>query len=189
MGLMSFIATSNGKITPNPKHFKKNEKRLKVIQQSLSRKRKGSKRRYKTKLALRKAHQKVRNQREDFQHKLSRELVNDNGIMAIEDLNIKQMVVKGTTKLSKSINETSWQSFIAKLLYKAEEAGRLVIKVNPAYTSQTCLCGAKVPKTLYDRKHVCKDCGLVEDRDVVSAQIILQRARIEPSYSLRKASL
>jgi putative transposase len=189
VGLMSFIATSKGEVIKNPRHFKKNEKKLVKLQQSLSRKKRGSKRRYKTKLALRKAHEKVRNQREDFQHKKARKLVNNNELIAIEDLNVKRMVQTGTTKLSKSINETSWQSFIAKLLYKAEEAGRLVIKVNPAYTSQTCLCGAKVPKTLYDRKHVCKECGLVEDRDIVSAQIILQRARAEPSYSLRKASL
>jgi putative transposase len=189
MGLMSFVATSKGEVIKNPRHFKKNEKKIVKINQSLSRKKRGSKRRYKVKLALRKVHQKVRNQRENFQHKLSRSIVNTNRLIAIEDLNTKQMIMKGTTKLSKSIGETAWTSFINKLLYKAEEAGRLVIKVNPAYTSQTCLCGASVPKTLKDRKHVCKECGLVEDRDIVSAQIILQRARVEPSYLLREASL
>jgi putative transposase len=179
MGLISFIATSNGETISNPRHFKKSEKRLKVIQQSLSRKKRGSKRRYKTKLALRKAHEKVRNQREDFQHKLSRNLINDNGLIAIEDLNIKQMIEKGATKLSKSIGETAWSSFINKLIYKAEEAGRVVIPVNPFGTSSTCYqCGAYRKKDLSERIHKCS-CGLVMDRDVHAAMNILKRARAE----------
>jgi putative transposase len=186
LGLMSFIATSRGEVVKNPRHFKKSEKKLKTIQQSLSKKKRGSKRRYKTKIQLRKAHEKIRNQRNDFQHKLARRIINENGTIAIEDLNTKQMIENGTTTLSKSIVETAWQSFVAKLIYKAEEAGRIVVKVNPKHTSQICLCGAKVPKDLTIRKHTCKKCGLVEDRDIVSAKIILQRARVEPLKKLQE---
>jgi putative transposase len=193
LGLMSFIATSNGQTIKNPRHFKKSEKKLKTIQQSLSKKKRGSKRRYKTKIQLQKIHEKIRNQRNDFQHKLSRQLVNDNGLIVVENLNIKQMVQTGTTKLSKSISETAWQSFIAKLLYKAEEAGRVVIKVNPFGTSSTCYqCGTYRKKDLQERIHKCF-CGLEMDRDIHAAKNILKRARVglitKVYYILRKASM
>ena len=174
LGLTALIADSNGNIIKSPKHFKKSEAKLKKIQQALSKKVKGSKSRQKIKNRLSKAHEKVRNQREDFYHKLSRKLVNDNDLIVIEDLNIKQMVETGSKKISKSINETSWSSLVNKLLYKAEEAGREVIKVNPKGTSSTCLnCGAYKKKTLKERIHKCS-CGLELDRDVHAAKNILK---------------
>ncbi len=83
--------------------------------------------------------------------------------------------------LSKSVHDAGWASFTKKVTYKAENAGRQLIAVNPAGTLQTCLCGASVRKALSDREHVCIACGLIAPRDVVSAQAILQRARISPS--------
>jgi putative transposase len=83
--------------------------------------------------------------------------------------------------LSKYVHDAGWSSFIAKLSHKAENAGRRLIAVNPAGTSQACICGASVGKLLSDREHVCTACGLIAPRDVVSAQVILQRVRIGPS--------
>ena len=83
--------------------------------------------------------------------------------------------------LAKSVHDAGWNSFIQKLSYKAECAGRVLVKVDPCGTSQTCVCGASVPKTLADRWHDCPACGLSAGRDVVSAQVILQRAGTRPS--------
>src|SRR5260370_42429143 len=77
--------------------------------------------------------------------------------------------------LAKSVHDVSWAAFFSKLAYKAESAGRVLKTVNPCGTSQTCTCGAKVRKELADREHVCTACGLIAPRDVVSAQVILQR--------------
>jgi putative transposase len=83
--------------------------------------------------------------------------------------------------LAKSVHDASWASLVTKIAYKAENAGRTLIKVDPRGTSQTCICGAMVRKVLSDREHVCTACGLIALRDVVSAQVVLQRARIRPS--------
>jgi putative transposase len=83
--------------------------------------------------------------------------------------------------LAKSVHDVAWASFFSKLAYKAESAGRTLKAVNPRGTSQTCTCGAAVWKELSNREHVCTACGLVAPRDVVSAQVILQRARMSPS--------
>ncbi len=75
----------------------------------------------------------------------------------------------------KSVHDASWSSFIEKLAYKAESAGRVLVKVDPRGTSQHCTCGAHVPKTLSQRWHQCVECGLSAARDHVSAQLILWR--------------
>jgi len=102
-------------------------------------------------------------------------LVNRYGVIAVEDLNIKGL---SRGMLARPANDAGWNSFFQKLSYKAEEAGRELVKVDPRGTSQTCVCGTAVPKTLADRWHECPTCGLSAPRDVVSAQVILQRARI-----------
>ena len=98
-------------------------------------------------------------------------------------LNAENLHVKGLAggMLAKSVHDVSWAAFFSKLAYKAESAGRVLKTVNPCGTSQTCTCGAKVRKELSDREHVCTACGLIAPRDVVSAQVILQRARMSPS--------
>ena len=80
--------------------------------------------------------------------------------------------------LAGPVHDAGWNSFFAKLWYKAASAGRELVKVDPRGTSQTCVCGAAVPKTLAERWHECPVCGLSAPRNVVSAQVILQRARI-----------
>jgi putative transposase len=83
--------------------------------------------------------------------------------------------------LAKSIHDAGCGMFYQFLAYKAADAGRELIAVNPRGTSQTCTCGAPVPKRLKDRWHSCPACGCSGGRDLISSQVILQRARIEPS--------
>jgi len=97
------------------------------------------------------------------------------GVIAVEDLKVKGL---SRGRLGRSVQDAGWNCFFAKLCYKAECAGRELVRVDPRQTSQSCLCGSPVPKTLGDRWHECPACGLSAPRDVVSAQVILQRARI-----------
>jgi putative transposase len=113
-----------------------------------------------------KLHRRVFNQRHDFQHKLSRELVNHDGFIAVEDLNVKGLAGGW---LAKSVQDAAWSSFIAKLLCKAESADRQLVKGNARGTSQQCPCGAPVPKKLWESKHHCLACGLATTRDHASA--------------------
>jgi len=94
-------------------------------------------------------------------------------LIAIENLNILGMS-KGI--LAKQIHDVAWNGFFQKLKYKAENAGKSVVEVNPNGTSQTCICGARVEKTLAQRQHTCLKCGYSNHRDIVSAKIILSRA-------------
>ena len=100
------------------------------------------------------------------------------GSIAEEDLNVQGLA---GGMLAKSVHDVAWAAFFSKLAYKAENAGRRLLAVNPRGTSQTCTCGAKVSKELSDREHLCTACGLLAPRDAVSAQVILQRARMSPS--------
>jgi putative transposase len=107
-----------------------------------------------------------------MQHKLSRWLVDRYRLIAVEDLNVKGLA---GGMLAKPVHDAAWSSFIDKVAYKAESAGRILAKVDPRGTSQHCLCGAHVPKPLSQRWHQCPVCGLSGARDHVSAQLILWR--------------
>ena len=172
-GIENFMTLSNGEQIENFKYFEDSQKRLRVAQRSVSRKKKGSHRRRKAVLQLRKIHAQIKNQRNDFAHKVSTRLVKDFDVIAIEDLNILGMS-KGI--LAKQIHDVAWNSFFQKLTYKAENAGKKLIKVNPAGTSQTCICGERVEKSLSVRQHHCLSCGYKNHRDIVSAKVILNRA-------------
>lgn len=178
VGLESFATLSDGEMIPNPRCYRTAEAKLRRGQRKVARCKKGSHRRRKAVALLQKVHARIYRLRNEFQHRQSFSLVRDFGTIVVEDLNVK---VLAAGMLSKSIHDAGWSSFIAKLSYKAANAGRQLIAVNPAGTSQTCICGASVRKLLSDREHVCIECRLVAPRDVVSAQVILQRARISPS--------
>jgi putative transposase len=96
--------------------------------------------------------------------------VNTYGVIAVEDLNVKGLA---SGMLAKSVQDAGWSSFINTLTYKAADAGRQVVQVDARGTSQACLCGAEVRKTLSQRWHQCEACGLSAPRDHVSAQLIL----------------
>src|ERR1700719_2738927 len=172
VGLESFAVTSDGEIVDNPRWFRTAQKKLRVVQRHASRcsKRSGGWR--KACRLVAQLHRHVFHQRNDFQHKLSRELVNHHGFIAVEDLNVKGLA---GGMLAKSVQDAAWSSFIAKLSYKAESADRLLVKVNARGTSQPCPCGAAVPKKLGDRLHQCAACGLKTTRDHASALEILRR--------------
>lgn len=173
VGLNSFAVLSDGSVVGNPRWFRVAEAKLRRLQRRVARRKKGSERRRKAVMLLRRFHNHIRDQRHDFHHKESRKIVNDNGLIAVEDLNVKGLA-RG--RLSKSVNDAGWSNFLFMLAYKAEEARRVFIKVDPRGTSQTCICGAGVRKTLSQRWHLCLSCGLSADRDHVSAQVILGRA-------------
>jgi putative transposase len=174
VGLLTFAALSDGTKIENPRFFRKSEKKLAKLQRQLSRKKKGSKNRGKAKAKVAKIHAKISNQRKDFLHKASYRIVKNYDFIAVEDLQIKNMIQNHC--LSKSIADASWGTFIGFIEYKAKKFGKVMVKVPPAGTSQTCVCGYPVPKDLSVRVHKCPNCGLVADRDVVSAMVILKRA-------------
>ncbi len=170
VGLTSFATLSTGETIENPRHSRKAQGTLRIAQRRVVRRKRGGRNRRKAVVLLQKAHAHVQNQRADFHHKAARALVDTYGMIAVENLNIKGLA---SGMLAKSVNDAGWSTFINKLANKAAEAGRLLVKVNPRGTSQTCLCGAPVPKTLSQRWHECVACGLSADRDHVSAQLIL----------------
>lgn len=180
VGLSAFATLSDGTEIDNPRWYREAQAKLRRVQRKVMRRKKGSNRRRKTIQVLQRTHAHVRNQRADFHHKISRWLVQHYGLIAVEDLNVKGLA---TGWLAKAVNDAGWSAFYGKLCAKAEEAARTVVKVNPSGTSQTCVCGAEVRKTLADRWHSCGSCGLSAARDHVSAQVILLRAGIPPSHA------
>jgi putative transposase len=170
-GIENFMTLSDGTQIENFKYYESTQRTLRVAQRSVSRKVKGSNSRRKAVLRLKKIHQKIRNQRQDFQHKLSTQLVKDFDLIAIEKLNILGMS-KGI--LAKQINDVAWSSFFNMLRYKAENADKTLIEVNPSYTSQDCsACGERAKKGLSVRVHHCLKCGLKIHRDENAAINVL----------------
>ena len=173
VGLTSLVALSTGKTVPRPNWTKRAAKGLRRRQRALARCKRGSGVRAKRKAALAKFHERIANRRRDALHKLSRDLVNSFGRIAVEDLNIKGLA-RGM--LAKHVNDAAWAQLVSMLDYKAANAGSQIVKVDPRGTSQTCPeCGTIAAKTLAERMHRC-DCGCVLDRDVASAMVVHFRA-------------
>ena len=169
MGIMNYIYDSNGKSYENPKHFDNYHQDLKIAQQSLSRKVKGSNSRKKARLQVAKIHERIANARNDFIHKFSTKLIKENKFIAIEKLNIKNLI--GISYNAKNIADCSWGKLSTYLHYKAGNAGCVVIDVDPAYTTRNCsFCGTRNNKLeLSQRKFVCKNCNTELPRDYNSA--------------------
>ena len=178
LGIKEFAITSNGEIFSNPKHTKKNEKRLTKLQKDLSRKKKGSNNRRKTRLKVAKIHEKIGNQRKDFLHKISNYITNENQVIVIEDLKVSNMIKNH--KLAKSIADVSWFEFRRQLEYKALWKGRAIIVAPSNYaSSQLCSnCGNKSPQTkdLGCRTYICEKCGMIMDRDINASKNLLKLA-------------
>lgn len=163
LGLATFATFSNGEQIPNPRHLRKSLHKLAVVQQRLSRRKRGSHRRAKAKYAVAATHRRIRNQRADFLHKQSRRLVNEYGTIVFEKLKPSNMVRNHSLALS--ISDAGWGQFVQYVSFKAESAGRNVVFVDPRYTSQTCSgCGTIQRKELSERWHSCT-CGCELDRD------------------------
>jgi putative transposase len=174
LGLTSFAVLSDGTVIDNPRPYRKAQAKLRIAQRRVARRKRGSTGRRKAVQLLQRAHAHVRNTRRDFHHQTARSLVDRYSVVFVEDLNIKGMA-RGM--LAKSVSDAGWAQFLQILTCKAAEAGRVVLGVNPSGTSQTCTCGAPVPKTLKVRWHECLDCGLSLARDHVSALLIKGRGR------------
>ncbi len=182
VGIKTFAFLSDGTSFDNPRHLRNSEVKLAKTQRRHSRKVLGSKNRNRQRIKVCKVHRVIKRQRDDFLHKLSRELVDNYGCLVFEKLNIRGMV--RNHKLAKHISDCSWGKLIEYTTYKAEEAGVEVKLVNPYNTTQMCSgCGKIVPKTLADRTHICFHCGLVMDRDLNASKNILCRAGTAPSYA------
>jgi len=166
MGLTDFIVTSDNQAIKNPKHFKKLERRLKLWQRRLSRKEKGSNNFKKWAKKVAKLHEKINNAKNDFLHKLSKKLIDENQVIIIEKLNIKGLIKN--KKLSKYIHQASWYKFINMLEYKAKFYGRELIKVDTFFpSSKLCsVCGYKNKELkLSDRVWICPVCNTKHNRD------------------------
>jgi len=202
VGLKTFAALSNGEFIANPRFYRKEEKALAKAERKFDevKNKHKSKARRKAKKVVQRVNERIKNRRHDFIHQTARRLVNRFGLIAVEELHIANMMATPEPRpdpenagqflpnraaqksgLNKSIGDAGWGLFRYLLTYKAESAGRVVVNVNPAYTSQDCSgCGYRPEKehrkTLSDRIHICPRCGLVLDRDTNSARTILQIA-------------
>ncbi len=170
LNVSNFLTDSDGLVIEHPKNVKKAEKRLKRQQRKLSRKKKGSNNRKKQKKIVAKVHETVDNRREDFLQKSSRYYVNSYDVIALEDLSIAQLIEISNSGMAKTILDASWGKFVNYVSYKAENAGKYVVKVIAKGTTQDCsVCGKTVPKDLSVRIHSCPYCGSVMPRDYNSA--------------------
>jgi putative transposase len=173
VGLEHYAVDSDGNEVENPRHLKRELKKLRREQRRLSRKQNGSKNYEKQRIIVARTHERICDQRNDFQHKLSRYYVDNYDLIVTENLNIKEMIENG--HLAQSINDASWSSFNQKVAYKAESAGKLFVQVDARGTSQTCpRCGRVESKSFSQRTHDCP-CGFSTSRDHASSLVILDR--------------
>ncbi|MDE4908959.1 IS200/IS605 family element RNA-guided endonuclease TnpB [Methanogenium marinum] len=170
VGIKDFAILSNGEKIDNPRNLKKSILRMKVLQRRLSRKQKGSNNRNKAKKTMAKLHEKIHNQRNDFQHKLSFRLVCENQAIALETLNVEGMLKNH--KLAQHIADASWSSFVTQLEYKAQQYGKTILRIGQ-FEPSTKICSTcgyyNRDLTLADRDWICPDCGTHQDRDVNAA--------------------
>ena len=173
VGLSYFYTDSDGHTIANPRHLHGLEKSLKRLSRRLSKTKKGSKNRIKSRNKLARKHLKVSRQRKDFAVKLARYVVQSNDLVAYEDLKVRNMV--RNRHLAKSISDAAWTTFRSWVEYFGKVFGVVTVAVPPQYTSQNCSsCGEVVKKSLSVRTHTCHHCGHTQDRDWNAARNILE---------------
>ncbi|MDW2646000.1 RNA-guided endonuclease TnpB family protein [Citrobacter sp. HN-141] len=173
VGLKYLFVTDTGFKTGNPRHTAKYAKRLALLQRRLSKKQKGSKNRAKARLKVASIHAKIADCRLDNLHKLSRKLINENQVVCVESLKVKNMI--RNPKLSKAIADAGWSELVKQLQYKGEWAGRSVVAIDQFFpSSKRCsCCGYTMPKmALNVRSWICPECGADHDRDINAARNI-----------------
>jgi putative transposase len=185
VGLKTFATLSDGEEIENPHFFREEEGELARVQRQYAKIPKPEKgqpsspERKKKRSVVARIHERIKFKRDNFSHQYSRKVVDNYGFIAVENLHASRML--HNHKLAKSISDAAWSGFFEMLSNKAEEAGRIMVKVNPAYTSQTCSrCqyrrSSDEKLTLKDRVFVCPRCELEIDRDLNAAKNILATA-------------
>lgn len=175
LGIKDLVITSDGKKSDNLKLIKKYEDKLSREQRKLSHKKRGSKNREKQRIKVAKIHEKIANARNDYLHKISRKLINENQVIVSEDLSVSNMVKNHN--LAKAISDCGWGELTRQLQYKAEWYGRTYIKIGRFIPSSqmchVCCYQNKETKDLSVRKWICPQCGAEHDRDINAAINIL----------------
>ena len=175
LGIKDFATFSDGSKVANPNHLFKSLSKLKGLQRNLSRKKKGSKNRNKARIKLARLHSKIANQRSDFLHKLSTQIVNENQVICVEDLAVKEMLQQNKL-IAKLARNLGWRNFLTMLEYKSGWNERQFIKVDRWFaSSKTCSACGSINKELKlsQRSWVCS-CGAKHDRDHNAAKNILR---------------
>ena len=174
LGLTDFAITSDGVKYPNPRYLKKSLNKLAKEQRRLSKKKIGSKNRNKQRIKVAKLYEKISNQRKDFLHKISSELINENQVICLEDLHVKE--IQQNKYVSQSVSDVGWYEFRRQLKYKAKWYGRTISFIYKWYpSSQICSnCGNNTgKKPLNIREFTCQYCGKHHDRDINASINIL----------------
>jgi putative transposase len=179
LGLRDFLVTSDGLKIANPKHYHRYQRQLKQRQKAFSRKCRGSKNCRKARLVIAKQHERITNCRTDFLHQLSRRLINENQVIGVERLMVKNMMQNH--KLAKSISDVSWSSFINMLHYKALESRHCSLVYMDSFYASSHICNVDQLRldrklTLSERTWVCPHCGTEHDRDANAARNIRDEA-------------
>lgn len=168
VGLKTFATLSTGEAIENPRFFRTEEKALAKVQRKHAKLAKGTPESRTHRKAVARVHERIAFRRSNFTHQHSRSLVDRFGVICVEDLTVHRMLHNHC--LAKGISDAAWSAFFSQLSCKAEEAGRQFIKVNPAYTSQTCsACGHRQKMPLSERVFECPCCLLSLDRDLNAA--------------------
>ncbi|MBA2680872.1 MAG: IS200/IS605 family element transposase accessory protein TnpB [Ktedonobacteraceae bacterium] len=168
VGLKTFATLSTGEEIENPRFFRNEEKALAKVQRKHATLEKGTPQRRTHRKVLARVHERVKFKRETFTHQKSRQIVKRFGVICVEDLQVNHLVHNHC--LAKSISDVAWAAFFDQLSCKAEEAGRELIRVNPAYTTQTCSqCKHRQKMPLSERVYHCPCCLLSIDRDLNAA--------------------
>lgn len=175
LGIKDFAITSDGLKVSNPKYLKQSLDKLAKLQRELSRKTRGSSNYNKQRIKVARLQEHIANQRKDFLHKLSTQLVKDYDIICLEDLKVTNMLKNH--KLARNIADCSWSTFVYYLEYKSLWYDKQISKISTFFpSSQTCsVCGEKFPftKDLGVREWTCPNCNSTLDRDINAAQNIL----------------
>ena len=173
LGIKDFIVCSDGKTYDNIKIKRNNEKMLVKLNRQLSKKTNGSKNKNKARIKLAKYQEHLNNIKENYLHQVTNQLINENQVISMESLDVKNMM--SNHKLARSIQELSLYRFKTMLIYKANWYGRYVVEVDKWFpSSKLCnVCGHKnVDLTLSDREWICPKCGTHHDRDFNASQNI-----------------
>lgn len=175
VGCSRFLALSNNTFINSPSFLEPNLKKLKLLQRSLSRQKKGSNSREKTKQQIRKLYKKITNQRLDFLHKTSTILSDTYSALYMEDLKLQKMQANGLTNVNRKMADNGFGTLKLLLAYKLKERGKHLGLVNPAYTSQTCNTCKTVDKKsrLSQSEYVCTSCGNIDNADLNASKNIL----------------